>query len=154
MNLFVTHQNPAVSVQHLDDVRLRKMVLETAQILSTCMHLRGEWAPYKPTHINHPVVQWANSNDDNLDYVVTYFINIDHEYRFRFNKRHKSTVYVNYFCNRIRQTPTVPNYFVNCTPFKDELDVFKAYQKTLLDKWSKDKIKLTWTKRVRPDFKV
>lgn len=52
MNIFVTDPNPKIAASHLDDLRLGKMCVETAQMLSV-------WAKpfdgiYKPTHINHP----------------------------------------------------------------------------------------------------
>lgn len=46
---------------HLDDLRVRKMILETAQILCAALWIRGIWQEgmYRPTHLRHPCVLWA-----------------------------------------------------------------------------------------------
>ena len=56
MNLFVTSLSPTLSAQSLCDIRLRKMILETAQLLCTELRRRGaDYMPYRPTHPMHPV---------------------------------------------------------------------------------------------------
>lgn len=54
MNIFVTNTKQKEAVKDLDNKRLVKMVLETAQILST--NLPSHLAPYKPTHASHIVL--------------------------------------------------------------------------------------------------
>ena len=50
MNIFVVDTYPVLAARALCDRHVVKMVLETAQILST---ISG--GPYRPTHQNHPL---------------------------------------------------------------------------------------------------
>ena len=73
MNLFYSDKDPEVSVRHLDDKRVVKMVLETAQILSTAANIHGTKTTYKPTHQNHPWIKYASASPKNYEYVLAYF---------------------------------------------------------------------------------
>ncbi len=64
MQLFVTDINPAVCARHLDDVRLNKIIVESAQLISTS-HPELIHKPYKATHINHPLVVWISEDIEN-----------------------------------------------------------------------------------------
>ena len=67
MNIFVISQNPDECAQALDDLRLNKMILETAQLLSTAIRFHGYTGnlAYKATHINHPCSIWARTSRGN-----------------------------------------------------------------------------------------
>lgn len=81
MNIFVTHPNPSVAVQHLDNSRVNKMIIETAQILSTVNSLTGDdYVPYKPTHRTHPCTIWACKTSTNYNWLIDYFYALAHEY--------------------------------------------------------------------------
>lgn len=72
MNIFILGTTPESSARAHCDQHLHKMVLESAQIISTALHLRGwkqAWM-YKPTHISHPCVQWAASSNHNILWVI------------------------------------------------------------------------------------
>ena len=65
MNLFYTSDNPQSAAQHQCDKHVVKMILETAQMLSTAHRLtETPQAPfvYKPTHANHPSTKWLRSS--------------------------------------------------------------------------------------------
>ena len=66
MNIFVSSFDAREAAKALDDKRLIKMVLETAQILSTNINLAGlRQGPYKTTHQNHPAVVWCRQSHAN-----------------------------------------------------------------------------------------
>ena len=68
MNIFVTNDCPIISAQALDNKRVVKMVLETAQLLSTAIFINSNVAYdniYKATHIKHPCTIWAASTIGN-----------------------------------------------------------------------------------------
>ena len=72
MNIFVLGPTPESSARAHCDQHLHKMILESAQIVSTALRLRGwnrEWL-YKSTHISHPCVRWAASSNHNILYVI------------------------------------------------------------------------------------
>lgn len=146
MNIFVPFNNIEDSVKSLDDKRVVKMVLETAQIICTVRHMKGLPAPYRVTHKSHPCVVWAMS-DNNLAWLINYGIQLGQEYTFRFGKVHKSYLVIKQYEQSIQE----PEQFVNCTLFK-QLEVHEAYRQTLLSKWGSDKVKPKWTKRAIPFF--
>jgi len=64
MNVFVLDEDPVLSA-NLCDKHIVKMPLETAQILCTVARSKGHNAPYKSTHIKHPVVIWTTKSSAN-----------------------------------------------------------------------------------------
>ena len=92
MNIFVLDEEPDVAAQMLCDYHLRKMCVETAQILSGVMLRRGiallDGMP-KPQNINHPVIVAAASATDATNWTCFYFFFILREFHIRFGKHHK-----------------------------------------------------------------
>lgn len=157
MNIFVTDKNPYRCVRDLDDKRLVKMVLETCQILSTVMTIRGAAGPYKPTHKNHPCTIWA-SEPTNFNWLVMYFVDICGEYTWRYKKEHACSRFIDFYndygVDWLKDDPFEIEKinFVNCTKFKDEADTILAYRLALMDKWKHDKRPPKWTNRAKPDW--
>lgn len=161
MNLFVPSPVIETSVESLDDKRVVKMVLETAQVLSTAIRLydpETTMPVYKMTHKNHPVSIWVRTTTENYKFTLDYFIKICNEYTYRFGKIHKSQSLLPYFieffkiiCTQTTMAGQTP--FANCTEFKDD-EVHTAYKKTLTAKWERDKIKPRWTNRAKPIWTV
>ena len=50
MNIFVLDEDPVVAATMSCDKHVVKMILETAQMLSTVAHSHGHEAPYRATH--------------------------------------------------------------------------------------------------------
>ena len=93
MNIFVTSNCPKLSAQALDNKRVVKMALETAQLLSTAIFINSTITYdnlYKPTHIKHPCTIWAAANIENWDWLFQHFVALCAEYSFRYNKQHAS----------------------------------------------------------------
>jgi hypothetical protein len=93
MNIFVLDEDPAKAAQMLCDCHLRKMCVETAQILSGVMLRCGlallDGMP-KPQNINHPVIV-AVDTPEKINWVWFYFFYLLREYYVRFRKHHKYT---------------------------------------------------------------
>ena len=89
MNIFVLDNDPKVAAQMACDKHVVKMVLETAQMLSTVQHHNGITAPYKPTHANHPCTKWAATSTQNYKWLLEHGIALCEEYSHRYNKEHK-----------------------------------------------------------------
>lgn len=145
MNIFVTSENPIKCAQYLDDKRVVKMVLETAQILSNALLLNGQKAPYKLTHKGNKLIEWAAATKDNYFWLLTHFCALCDEYSLRYNRKHKCEQYVDVFCEglaSIKSGELQP--WVNYSYYKEMDDIFLAYQKTLADKWENDKRTPTW----------
>lgn len=145
MNIFVVHSSPQKCANYLDDKRVVKMVLETAQLLATSINLSGGNAFYKTTHKNHPCSIWVRQSRGNYLWTLELFKELCKEYTKRYGKIHACHKYTNEFIigmSLIPEGKILP--FVNCTPFKNETDVFEAYKKYLNEKWNKDKRKPRW----------
>jgi hypothetical protein len=151
VNIFITSKNPKTCAKVLDDKRVVKMVLESAQLLSTAMHvLKIKNPPYRSTHINHPCAIFTRKTRGNFNWVFQHFIVLCEEYQNRYGKIHRCFYLANIFK---RALPFVPQGrrtpFVNCTQYK-ELKVYEAYRKTMVDKWLSDKRPPTWRGRKQP----
>lgn len=89
MNIFYIDPNPTDAAQALHDKHVVKMTLETTQILSTVRHIYRLSAPYKPTHIKHPSVQWAAQALHNFEWLYAHGLALAAEYTRRYHKHHK-----------------------------------------------------------------
>ncbi len=104
MNIFYLDRNPILAADAQCDRHVVKMILETAQLLSTAHHeLDGESPAYKPTHKNHPSAVWVRENHSNYQWLWILLGYLLNEYYERYGKTHKtlsSGVY-----NNLRQPP-------------------------------------------------
>jgi hypothetical protein len=93
MNVFVLDETPILSAQYHTNTHCIKMILESAQILSTACYVNNikSNSLYKPTHINHPCVIKASKSRENYLWVLELMECLCNEYKFRYNKTHKSS---------------------------------------------------------------
>lgn len=98
MNIFYFSADPVLAAQAQPDKMLVKMVLETAQMLSTAHRvLDGDeqadaWNLYKIAHKNHPCSIWVRKSSENYSWLYKHFLALSEEYSFRYNKKHKTSV--------------------------------------------------------------
>ena len=167
MNIFLTDFNPYKSSKHLDDLRLNKMILETAQLLCTAYRSIYNDNPeilYKDTHINHPCSIWARKSKNNFFYLHIYWqaLNQERSYRFPDKKPHLSYIKLNnIFLNKIniektkykliKKRSVYINFDFNCTEYKD-YEITIAYKLQLIKKWTNDIKTPKWTNREKPYF--
>jgi len=169
MNVFYTSTNIYECASHLDDKRLNKMIVETAQLLSTAARHRlgptvcDHAGIYKATHRNHPWAVWARDNPTNYDRLWNLLTAYLLEYQMRFNKTHATgnisfTLYqmrsqiwpkFEYLSERPEQTE-MPKCFHPLV--SRSLPICDGYRETLRLKWIFDIRKPTWTKRAKPGF--
>lgn len=143
MNIFVTSLCPVESAAALDDKRVIKMILESAQMLSMWLRAQGLPAPYKDTHRTHPCTQWVLAHNANAAWLYRHFIALCHEYTTRYGKIHKCAMQPHWAPLACLDHDSQPDTFVNCTTYRD-CPVCLAYQKYLNDKWDTDKRTPTW----------
>ena len=70
MNIFVLDSDPKVAATMLCDKHVVKMILESAQMLSTVAHTNGHIPRYRPTHSKHPCTLWAGESKSNWQWLV------------------------------------------------------------------------------------
>lgn len=112
MNIFYLSHSPVESAQWMVDRHVVKMILESAQLLSTAhRYLDGvefvgksktgrkktswvlkderETVLYEATHINHPSAVWVRKSVENYLWLVEHFHALGKEYTYRYGKTHK-----------------------------------------------------------------
>lgn len=96
MNIFVVDECPTLAAKQLCDKHVVKMVLETAQLLSTTLLMYDIEAPYKLAHKNHPCSIWARESEGNFLWLVEHGLSLAAEYTERYDKIHKSQSAIEY----------------------------------------------------------
>lgn len=109
MNIFFIHDNPVTAAKAMTNKHVVKMILESAQLLSTAHHiLDGEDSPYKDllyrqTHHNHPSSVWVREASANYLWLYEHFVALGNEYTERYGKIHKS---IRQLGDILKNTPT------------------------------------------------
>lgn len=117
MNIFYIDENPIQAAQWMVDKHVIKMILESAQLLSTAhrvldgieidyvkinpetgksrkakkwvLHDGRDSVIYSATHINHPSAIWCRKSVENYNWLVEHFFALMGEYTYRYGKNHK-----------------------------------------------------------------
>ena len=112
MNIFFIDTDPVVAAQSMVDKHVVKMILESAQLLSTAHRVLDgklvegksktgrkvkryiledarETIMYSATHVNHPSAVWCRTSVENYNWLVDHFFALMNEYTHRYNKKHK-----------------------------------------------------------------
>lgn len=156
MNIFVSNSCPVKSAQFLDTLRCNKMILESAQMLSTALRQHGadDSILYKTTHLNHPMSIWCRENKSNYTWLLEHMEALAKEYYRRRGKWHLS--YTKLFTILKRGAQYLPDGqltpFPNCAAnkskgvcFKHIPDVHEAYRLYLNERWKNDVRTPVWT---------
>lgn len=109
MNIFYLDNNPKTCAEMHVDKHCVKMILESAQLLSTAHRVldgiekiipnnkkpvlvlpdeRDEHL-YKTTHVNHPSSIWVRQSAANYSWLYNLFVELCNEYTYRYGKVHK-----------------------------------------------------------------
>jgi hypothetical protein len=154
MNIFVLSEVPRCAAQMLDDVRCRKMILESFQLLATA-HRVLDGAPLqelsangrkitryhlkdgaidlfipKSTHINHPCNIWVRESSENYLWLYYYAWELLREFELRYGHPHSYMKYLDFFEKIPKNIPIKEmTPFVQCMPDKYKCeDSIKAYR--------------------------
>ncbi len=107
MNIFWLDSDPIIAAKMQCDKHVSKMIVESAQMLSTAHRLldgiqqNKKWIMisehqesilYKPTHINHPCSIWCRTNDSNYKWLYQHFKALCIEYTERYSKIHLTEI--------------------------------------------------------------
>ena len=158
MNIFFLDKFPVKSAEYLCDKHVPKMLLESAQMLSTAVHQhQGDINPdslYKKAYPNHPMTKWVGFNRDCFRWALENAVFISQEYTKRFKKLHKSSRVINniYDNNYIDDIPD--GFFKEppqCMPDeykdKDYVVAYRRYyvgEKKYFAKWEKGRSQPEW----------
>ena len=93
MNIFYLDHDPCAIPPMMVDRHITKMILESAQMLSTSHRIIDNVdneVLYKATHVNHPSNKWIRESKSNYNWLYNHFCYLGMEYKFRYGKVHKS----------------------------------------------------------------
>ena len=136
MNIFVLDRDPEVAARMHCDKHVPKMILETAQMLSTAHHVydtpQAQFV-YKKAHLNHPCTIWVRESTANYSWAWHLYLNLLVEFKKRRGKHHKSGELIHHLAH----TPPMPS--CGLTPFAqamppeykqaDAVEAYRAYYK-------------------------
>lgn len=174
MNIFYLDSDPKICAEQHCDKHVVKMIVETAQLLSTAhrlldgqvsvimhndrrkklWHLSGERDQlYAASHVNHPSALWLRSSEGNYLFLYKLFSHLCDEYTFRYAKKHAT-------CLKLKHLLKVPPKNIPkgpftepppCMPteFKIENDVIASYRNLYVH--SKARF-ARWTNRRPPSW--
>jgi len=162
MNLFRLHNDPRLAAQMHCDKHVVKMILETAQMLSTAWRITesdseyaDEHGMYKLAHKNHPSTVWVRHTVSNYYWTINLFENLCQEYTHRYKKKHASERLLDAF----KETSPTESWiikdsmdFPQCMPdeYKVEDDPVQAYrkyykaEKAYFAKWDRGRAAPEW----------
>ncbi len=142
MNIFYLSRNPVECAQMHNDKHTIKMILESAQLLSTAHRVldgtetvglsqsgrkKKIWKLandeldthlYSATHNNHPSAIWVRQSKNNYVWLFDLFCSLIAEYRYRYGKVHKCASMIDTLANIPNNTPDIE--FTEPTPAMDE----------------------------------
>ena len=180
MNIFILSQDPVTAAQMQCNKHVPKMVVESAQMLSTTHRILDgveyrapsksgkrmvkhwklddptmeKWL-YKAVHVKHPCTIWSGQSILNYAWHYKHFKALCDEYTYRYGKQHKTARDLLYYLSK---TPkNIP--IVDQTPFPLAMksnpecmfeDAVKAYQAFYQTK--QHRFKMEWTGRPVPDW--
>lgn len=132
MNIFVLHDSPYYAAKYHCDKHVPKMILESAQMLSTVIG-----GPYKPTHKNHPCTLWVAESRANAEWLwlLADALNIEYKERFDHIQNHKSWNAVEPLWRAIKGLPKGPlTPFAQAMPDEykndDAVTAYRAYYRS------------------------
>ena len=140
MNIFVFSPDLVESARYFfekDPRRANKQILELTQSLATVLAERGiavpkkDGTPYKPTHKNHPVVNWLRESEVNQVWASLYLECLIGEYRARAKRQHGCTKASNLIFSEL---PDLTIFEPDCVPVHHGTgvprtgDVYKDYR--------------------------
>jgi hypothetical protein len=111
MNIFYVDSDPEVAARNMVDRHVVKMILETAQLLSTAHRVidgeeyvgqsqsgrkakrwrlsgNADTIMYSATHINHPSAVWVRENSANYTWLYNHLLALGSEYTYRYGRTH------------------------------------------------------------------
>lgn len=176
MNIFFLDNDPKLAAQYHNDKHVVKMVIETAQLLSTAHRFNdGEmyiddssgrkikrWklndsrddVVYKATHLNHPSNIWARATVGNYKWLYELFVNLCDEYTYRYGKKHLTDI-------KLREVLSSPPSNISSDSIEDIPQAMPDYckMKNAVDAYRKYYLEekaslLNYTKRNFPEWAI
>jgi|TARA_B100000287_G_scaffold236942_1_gene222993 hypothetical protein len=95
MNIFYLDKDPIKAAEMACDKHTVKMILESAQMLSTAHRVLDNITDdrlYKKTHVNHPSSKWVRESAYHYNWLYKHMIALNEEYKKRYGKKDHLTI--------------------------------------------------------------
>lgn len=174
MNIFYLDTCPTTAASYMVDRHVVKMILESAQILSTAHRLldgrqetininsrnrkvyslddQRDPVLYKATHVNHPSAAWVRESSCHYKWLLDHFNALMSEYTFRYGKSHACESRIadalSAYPNNIHNNGWTPPPLCMPDEYKvnDPVQSYRNYYK-----FGKSSLH-SWKKRLSPDW--
>ena len=179
MNLFILNQDPVIAAQEQCDKHVVKMIVESAQMLSTVHRMLDgietrrpsksgktmakyyelpddrEDTLYRACHFNHPCTIWTRESMHNYRWHYLHFIGLCDEYTYRYGKIHSTDTKLRKALEKLPDNIPVKKM----TPFRLAMgsnpecikeDAVESYRAFYHTK--QHRFKMDWTKRPVPKW--
>jgi hypothetical protein len=92
MNIFHLHKDPKTCAEYHCDKHVVKMIVETAQMLSTAYrrHFNDGADLYKTAYPKHPMTIWVGDRGNNFQWSLELLDELLYQYKFRYEKEHRT----------------------------------------------------------------
>ena len=147
MNIFILDSDPRIAAQMHCDKHCVKMILETAQMLSTAHHVYSTPQAenlYKQAHLNHPCTKWVRESTANYRWAWRLYQELLVEFTKRRGKYHKSGELIHDLAHTPHEMPNIGQ-----TPFaqampdeykrEDAVEAYRSYyrgEKAEIAEWN------------------
>ncbi len=163
MNIFYLSENPVEAAEAMVDRHVVKMILESAQLLSTAHRVLDgedyklfdarESVLYKVTHVNHPSAKWCRESIENYNWLVDHTFALMSEYTYRYDKTHKCFGELSYLLQsppkNLKEWDATPVKLAMPDEYKIENNPVQSYRNYY--KMCKQHL-FKWTRRERPEW--
>ena len=143
MNIFILSENPVKAAELQCDKHVVKMIVESAQMLSTAHRMLDgvmtrrasksgkmqikyyalddsrETSLYKAVHFNHPCTIWVRESKENYRWLYKHLVGLVEQYHYRYNKTHKTETILS---DLLSPPNNIPN--IGLTPYKKAMNVY------------------------------
>lgn len=171
MNIFCTDPDPSRCAYNLDDKRIRKMILETSQMLSTAIRIcRYNSKVYISDqslnsldniyHSNHPCCKWVRENKEQYLWTLNHYTSLLHCYYTYIQGQAFKTHWkrIDLFLNmqdmfhsgEFKLSPNCARNRFYGLDYTEVPNIHLAYKLYLCRRWVLDKHTPIWTNREEP----
>ena len=156
MNIFYLDKSPRVAAEWHGDKHVCKMIVETAQMLSTAHYVQemsGRRLLYKPTHINHPCSVWVRENTANYFWAWHLLDSLCGEFRLRRGKVHATErLLLPLWCSPdLPVGALTPPALVMPDEFKTACPI-ESYRRYYRQKFADGVVAYNWLRERKPDW--
>lgn len=167
MNIFYLDSDPKLCAQYHVDKHCVKMILETAQLLSTAHRVLDgvqdgkSWKLsdsrdvelYKATHINHPSAVWARQSRANYNWLVSLMEELCKEYTYRYGKTHKCEAMISTLTYGPRNISVIKPFIEPTPAMPDQYKVPGNSIQSYKNYYNGEKQRMfSWKKREQPEW--